>query len=151
MRYVFTHTFVKYNGEICINLLGLLLTRRRTVLSNILFKIIQKNHRTNLRPHMDIYQNGEKYFQRHRQGQEDQHVGQSARGQKSRRPYISSNVRKMKSFRRSMNLPCHRLETKRQEKTIRETSQAAERRHGTILERHDLAEDSAIQANLEAE
>ena len=38
----------------------------------------------------------------------------------------------------------------RQEKTTRETSQAAERRPGQILEGHDLAEDCTRQANLEA-
>ena len=35
------------------------------------------------------------------------------------------------------------------EKTTRKTSQAAERRPGQILERHDLAEDCSRQANLE--
>ena len=49
-----------------------------------------------------------------------------------------------------MALACHRLETMRQEKMTRETSQAVERQPGHILERHDLAEDSARQANLEA-
>ena len=41
------------------------------------------------------------------------------------------------------------LETIWQEKTTRETSQAVERRPGQILERHDMAEDSTIQGNLE--
>ena len=34
-------------------------------------------------------------------------------------------------------------------KTTWETSQAVERRPGQILERHDMAEDSTRQANLE--
>ena len=51
--------------------------------------------------------------------------------------------------RRPMDLARHHLETIRQEKTSRETSQAAERRPGQILERHDMAEDSPSQANLE--
>ena len=51
--------------------------------------------------------------------------------------------------RRPLDLACHHLETIRQEKTTRETSQAVERRLGQILERHDLAENSARQANLE--
>ena len=51
--------------------------------------------------------------------------------------------------RRPMNLACHQLETIWQETTTRETSQAVERRPGQILERHDLAEDSTKQANLE--
>ena len=50
--------------------------------------------------------------------------------------------------RRLMDLACHHLETIQQEKTTRETSQAADRRPGQILERHDLAEDSAREANL---
>ena len=52
--------------------------------------------------------------------------------------------------RRPMDLACHHLETIRQERTTRETSQVVERRPGQILERHDLAEDSTRQANLEA-
>ena len=51
--------------------------------------------------------------------------------------------------RRAMDLACHHLETIRQEKMTRETSQAVERRPGQILERHDLAEDSTRQTNLE--
>ena len=35
-------------------------------------------------------------------------------------------------------------------KATRETSQAVDRRPGQILEGHNLAEDSAIRANLEA-
>ena len=50
---------------------------------------------------------------------------------------------------RSMDLARHHLETIRQEKTTRETSQAVERRPGQILERHDMAEDSTRQANME--
>ena len=49
----------------------------------------------------------------------------------------------------SKELACHHLEIIRQEKTTRETSQAVGR-PGQILERHDLAEDSTRQANLEA-
>ena len=41
-----------------------------------------------------------------------------------------------------MNLTCHHLETIRQEKTTRETSEAVDRRPGQILECHDLAEDN---------
>ena len=51
--------------------------------------------------------------------------------------------------RRPMDLARHRLETILQEKTTRETSQAVERRPGQILERHDMAEDSTRQGNLE--
>ena len=51
--------------------------------------------------------------------------------------------------RRPTDLARHHLETILQEKTTRETSQEVERRHGQLLERHDLAEDSTIQANLE--
>ena len=54
--------------------------------------------------------------------------------------------------RRPMDHACYHLETIKivlQEKTTRETSQAVERRPGQILERHDLAEESTIQANLE--
>ncbi len=50
---------------------------------------------------------------------------------------------------RQMDLECHHLETIRQEKMTRETSHAVKRRPGQILERHDLAEDSTRQANLE--
>ena len=52
--------------------------------------------------------------------------------------------------RRSMGLACHHMETIRQENTTTETSQAVERRHGQILERHDLADDCASWAYLEA-
>ena len=71
---------------------------------------------------------------------------------------IISNVRKNEMVlgrahqppqRRPMDLACHHLETIRQENTTRKTSKAVERRPGQILERHDLAEDSTIQANLE--
>ena len=48
-----------------------------------------------------------------------------------------------------MDLARHRLETTLQEKTTRETSQAVERRPGQILERHDTAENSTRQGNLE--
>ncbi len=51
--------------------------------------------------------------------------------------------------RRPMDLACHHLETTCQEKTTRETSQAVERRPGQILERHDMADDSTRQGNLE--
>ena len=51
--------------------------------------------------------------------------------------------------RRPMDLAYHHLETIRQEKTTRETSHAVERRPGHILERHDLAEGSTRQGNLE--
>ena len=50
--------------------------------------------------------------------------------------------------RRPMDHACYHLETIWQEKTTRETSQAVKRRHGQI-ERHDLAEDSTRQGNLE--
>ena len=50
---------------------------------------------------------------------------------------------------RQMDLECHHLETIRQENVTRETSHAVKRRSGQILERHDLAEDSTRQANLE--
>ena len=50
---------------------------------------------------------------------------------------------------RSMDLACHHLETIWQEKTTRETCQAVERRTGQMPERHDMAEDSTRQANLE--
>ena len=52
--------------------------------------------------------------------------------------------------RRPMDMTCHHLETIQQENTTWETSQAVERRSGEILEGHDLAEDCARQANLEA-
>ena len=51
---------------------------------------------------------------------------------------------------------CNRTSTsyksgnKMKKKTTRENSQAMERRPGHILERHDLVEDSAREANLEA-
>ena len=48
-----------------------------------------------------------------------------------------------------MDHACHHMETIWQEKTSGETSQAVERRPRQILERHDLAEGSARQANLE--
>ena len=51
--------------------------------------------------------------------------------------------------RRPMDLVCHHLETILQEKTTRETSQAVERRPRQILERHDMAEESTRQGNLE--
>ena len=51
--------------------------------------------------------------------------------------------------RRPMDLEYHHLETIGQEKTTRETSQAVERRPGQILERHDMAENSTRQGNLE--
>ena len=47
----------------------------------------------------------------------------------------------------AMVLKCHHLETVRQEKTTRETSQIMERRPGQIVTGHDLAEDSTRQAN----
>ena len=47
-----------------------------------------------------------------------------------------------------MDLACHHLETTKENMTM-ETSQAVERRPGQILERHDLAEDSTRQGNLE--
>ena len=50
---------------------------------------------------------------------------------------------------RPMDLARHHLETIRQEKMSRETSQAVERRPGQILERHDMAEDSTRQGHLE--
>ena len=53
--------------------------------------------------------------------------------------------------RRPIDLACHLFETIRQENTTRETSQAVERRPGQILERHDLAEDSTLSANMETE
>ena len=43
---------------------------------------------------------------------------------------------------------CHHLETIRQENAPKETSQAVDRRPGQMLERHDLAEDSAREAVL---
>ena len=52
--------------------------------------------------------------------------------------------------RQPMDLACHHLETIWQENTTRETSQAVERRPGQILERHDMAEDSTRQGNVEA-
>ena len=51
--------------------------------------------------------------------------------------------------RRPMDLACHHLETIWQEKTTRETSQAVERRSRQVLERHDMAEESTRQGNLE--
>ena len=51
--------------------------------------------------------------------------------------------------RRPMDLACHHLETIWQENTTRETSQAVERRPRQILERHDMAEESTRQGNLE--
>ena len=51
--------------------------------------------------------------------------------------------------RQPTDLACHHLETIWQEKTTRETSQAAERRPEQILDRHDMAEDSTRQGNLE--
>ena len=51
--------------------------------------------------------------------------------------------------RRPMDLTCHHLATIWQEKTTRETSQAVERRPRQILERHDMAEESTRQGNLE--
>ena len=51
--------------------------------------------------------------------------------------------------RQPVDLACHRLETILQVNTTRKTSQAVERRPGQILERHDLAEDSTRQGNLE--
>ena len=50
---------------------------------------------------------------------------------------------------RPMDLTCHHLETIRQEKTTKETSQEVERRPGQILERPDMAKDSTRQGNLE--
>ena len=47
-----------------------------------------------------------------------------------------------------MDLACCHLETMTR-KDDKETSQAVERRSGQILERHDMAEDSTRQANLE--
>ena len=41
------------------------------------------------------------------------------------------------------------LETIRQENTTRQTNHAVETRHEQILERHDLAENSTRQGNLE--
>ena len=51
--------------------------------------------------------------------------------------------------RRTMYLACHHLETIRQELTTRETSQALEKQPVQLLKGHDLADDSARQANLE--
>ena len=51
--------------------------------------------------------------------------------------------------RQPVDLACYHLETILQVNTTREASQAAERRPGQILERHDLAEDSTRQGNLE--
>ena len=52
--------------------------------------------------------------------------------------------------RQQMDLAYRHLEIIRQEKTTRETSQAVDRRPGRqILERHDMAEDSTRQGNLE--
>ena len=53
------------------------------------------------------------------------------------------------SQRRPVDLARHHLETIRQEKTSRETSQAVERRPVQILEQHDMAEDSTRQGHLE--
>ena len=51
--------------------------------------------------------------------------------------------------RQPMDLTCHHLETIGKEKTTRETSQEVERQPGQILERHDMADDSTRQGNLE--
>ena len=53
------------------------------------------------------------------------------------------------SRRQPIDLACHHLETIWQEETTRETSQAVERRPVQILDRHDMAEDSTRQDNLE--
>ena len=72
--------------------------------------------------------------------------------------YMISNARKMKwswaghTNRLKDDRWTLRVTTWRpydKEKTTRETSQAAERRPGQMLERHDLAEDSTRHANLE--
>ena len=47
-----------------------------------------------------------------------------------------------------MDLACHHLETIQQESTTLESSQAVERRPG-VQERHDMAEGSVREANLE--
>ena len=51
--------------------------------------------------------------------------------------------------RQPMDLAWYNLETISQEKKTRETSQAMERQPGHILERHDMAENSTRQGNLE--
>ena len=48
-----------------------------------------------------------------------------------------------------MDLACHHLESIQQDNMTREISQAVGKRPGQILERHDLAEDTTIQANLD--
>ena len=51
--------------------------------------------------------------------------------------------------RRPMDLAYHNLETVWQEKTTREPGQTVEILPGQVLERHDKAEDSRRQGNLE--
>ena len=95
----------------------------------------------------------QKCAQHHIQGQKDQPQAEDT-NRRYNQQYEKNEVVLGRAHqppqRRPMDLACHHLETIGQEKTTRETSQVAERRPGQILERHDLAEDSTRQANLEA-
>ena len=67
--------------------------------------------------------------------------------------YPSGDTRGQLGVFEPVGVPCpgplHHVESIRQDKMIRETSQVVERRPGQILEWHGLTEDSTIQANLE--
>ena len=97
------------------------------------------------------------YAQHHIKVQKDQHLGQREDRRHRPKQHCEKNEivldrAHQSPQRRLLNLACHHLEIIRQEKTIRETSQAVERRDDLvkILEGRDLAEHSTRQANLEA-
>ena len=96
------------------------------------------------------------YAQRHIQGQKDQHLGQGEETRFRHNQHCQKNEMVLGRAhqppqRRPMDLACHHLDTMRQERTTRKTSQAVQRQPGQILEGHDLVEDSARQDNLEIE
>ena len=83
-----------------------------------------------------------------------QHLGQGEDNSHRYNPHCKKNEMVLgrpyqPPQRRPMALVCYHLDTICQEKTTRETSQAVERGPRQILERHDMAEESTIQGNLE--
>ena len=115
--------------------------------------ILSKKHWTNSRQHRSKWKEVCSTWQTWIEV-EDQHLGQGEDKSHSRNQQCQKNELVLDRAHqppqtRPMDLACHHLETIRQETTARETSQAVERRPRQILERHDMAEESTRQANLE--
>ena len=106
---------------------------------------------------LDIHQTstqqtcGNKYAQHRIQGQKDQLLGQGEDKSHRHNQQCETNEVVLGRASKTADGPPvpHHFETTQQEQTTREISHAVERRPGQILKRHDLAEDSARQANLE--